>query len=157
VSPTPVPTDQAKAESAVEDETIASIGAGIVVLVGCEKGDGEEEVKKTVKKVLETRVFANEAGALWERNVSEVDGEVLCVSQFTLLASVAKGTKPSELGLLRKQTSNIRGKADARLSTSNGTARGRAAVSTLCRARARGTSADVAGHLRVDVRCHVGQ
>ena len=50
--------------------------------------------------MLETRVFANEAGALWERNVTEVDGEVLCVSQFTLLASVAKGTKPSEFSRL---------------------------------------------------------
>ena len=79
----------------MDNETIASIGPGIVVLVGCEKGDGEEEAKKTAKKVLETRVFANEAGALWERNVTEVEGEVLCVSQFTLLASVAKGTKPS--------------------------------------------------------------
>ena len=83
------------ADRSVEDETIASIGPGIVVLVGCEKGDGEEEAKKTAKKVLETRVFANDAGALWERNVTEVEGEVLCVSQFTLLASVQKGTKPS--------------------------------------------------------------
>lgn len=79
----------------VGDEQIASIGPGIMVLVGCEKGDGEEEAVRTAKKVLETRVFDKD-GVLWENSVKDIGGEVLCVSQFTLLATVSKGTKPSE-------------------------------------------------------------
>ncbi|ORX34261.1 protein PQN-68, isoform a [Kockovaella imperatae] len=79
----------------LDDEEIASIGRGLIVLIGIDKDDTEADIEKCVTKILKTRVWENSEGALWEKDVMDVECEVLCVSQFTLLASVNRGTKPN--------------------------------------------------------------
>jgi len=69
-------------------------GRGLVVLVGIAEGDGEGEADRLARKVARLRVFEDERGRL-DRSVLDVEGEVLVVSQFTLIADTARGTRPS--------------------------------------------------------------
>jgi len=64
------------------------------VLVGIAEGDGEGEADRLARKVARLRVFEDERGRL-DRSVLDVEGEVLVVSQFTLNADTARGTRPS--------------------------------------------------------------
>ena len=83
-----------RAAVSVEEERIGSIGKGLVVLVGVEKGDGEEKVARAAEKLASLRVFADDAGKM---NLSAADakGAFLIVSQFTLAASLKRGRRPS--------------------------------------------------------------
>jgi len=81
----------------VDGEVVASIGAGLLALVGMEPEDGPDEVEAVAVKLAGLRVFPDEAGKM-NRSVVDVDGEVLVVSQFTLLGDVAKGRRPSFTG-----------------------------------------------------------
>lgn len=72
----------------------SSIGSGLMVLVGIETGDTEADVLKLAAKTAALRIFNDENGVM-NRSVKDVGGEVLAVSQFTLLASTAKGNRPS--------------------------------------------------------------
>ncbi|KAK9472066.1 D-Tyr tRNAtyr deacylase-like domain-containing protein [Dipodascopsis tothii] len=84
----------------VDKKLVSSIGNGLMVLIGVCVDDTETDVDFIVNKVLKLRLFQAEAAGAeaeaphWKRNVAEVKGEVLCVSQFTLLAKTSKGTKP---------------------------------------------------------------
>ncbi len=78
----------------VEGETISSIGVGILVLVGVEKGDGAEQVSKAAEKLLHLRIFEDAEGRM-NRDILEVGGSLMVVSQFTLAGSLAKGRRPS--------------------------------------------------------------
>ena len=83
-----------KASVTVEGLVKSSIGLGLMVLVGVEHGDTLDDVKWLVGKTVALRVFDDENGVM-NRSVSDVDGEVLAVSQFTLTASTRKGNRPS--------------------------------------------------------------
>ncbi len=83
---------QAKVD--VADETIAEIGKGLLVLFGVEKGDEKSQAEKLARKTADLRIFDDEAGQM-NLSVSEVGGEVLAVSQFTLAADTRKGRRPS--------------------------------------------------------------
>jgi D-tyrosyl-tRNA(Tyr) deacylase len=72
---------------------VASIGTGLLLLVGIEKGDGEREIAFMADKILHLRVFADDQGKM-NLDVQEVRGEVLSVSQFTLAARNKKGRRP---------------------------------------------------------------
>ncbi|MDD8013823.1 MAG: D-aminoacyl-tRNA deacylase [Acidobacteriota bacterium] len=72
---------------------VASIGTGLLLLVGIEKGDGEKEIAFMADKILHLRVFADDQGKM-NLDVQEVRGEVLSVSQFTLAARNKKGRRP---------------------------------------------------------------
>lgn len=72
----------------------SAIGAGLMVLVGVETGDTEEDVRRLAAKTVALRIFNDEAGVM-NRSVADVGGQVLAVSQFTLLASTVKGNRPS--------------------------------------------------------------
>ena len=72
----------------------SSIGPGMMVLVGVETGDTEDDVRRLAAKTVALRIFNDEAGVM-NRSVADVGGDVLAVSQFTLLASTAKGNRPS--------------------------------------------------------------
>src|SRR5262249_12815007 len=72
----------------------ARIGAGLLVLVGVERGDGPDDVDYIVRKTRELRAF-DESDKSFHRSVQEIDGEVLVVSQFTLAADCRKGRRPS--------------------------------------------------------------
>lgn len=80
----------------VEGECLSAIRHGLLVLLGVEERDSEEDVQWLVKKVANLRVFDDEAGVM-NRSVVEVGGEALVVSQFTLFASYKKGNRPSYL------------------------------------------------------------
>ena len=75
-------------------EEVSRIGQGLLVLVGIEAADGEEDIEWLVKKLLGLRIFDDEQGVM-NLDVRQVGGEVLVVSQFTLHASTKKGNRPS--------------------------------------------------------------
>lgn len=85
------------AEVRVDGEVASSIGAGFVVLVGVAPGDGKADAAALAAKLVELRVFADDAGKM-NRSVIDVGGEILVVSQFTLLANARKGRRPSFVG-----------------------------------------------------------
>ncbi|RYP78843.1 hypothetical protein DL771_000228 [Monosporascus sp. 5C6A] len=78
----------------VEKEMVSSIGKGVLVFAAVAPGDTEKEADSLAAKVLKLKLWDDGAGGRWKKNVQEVNGEVLCVSQFTLLASTKKGNKP---------------------------------------------------------------
>jgi D-tyrosyl-tRNA(Tyr) deacylase len=78
----------------VEGQCVASIGRGLLLLVGVEAGDGEEDIRWLAAKLVRLRIFADADGVM-NRSVLEVAGEILAVSQFTLFASLKKGSRPS--------------------------------------------------------------
>lgn len=83
-----------KASVSIEGQPIASIGAGLLVLVGIDNKDVEADIEYLVKKITNLRIFDDEKGVM-NLSVLNVSGEILCVSQFTLLASTGKGNRPS--------------------------------------------------------------
>ncbi|MGB9107408.1 MAG: D-aminoacyl-tRNA deacylase [Telluria sp.] len=84
----------ARASVAVDGETVGAIGRGLMVLVCAEKGDTEREADALLTKLLGYRVFADDAGKM-NRSVTDVEGGLLLVPQFTLAADTRSGTRPS--------------------------------------------------------------
>ncbi|CDM32074.1 hypothetical protein DTO013E5_3697 [Penicillium roqueforti] len=78
----------------VDSELVSSIGKGLLVFAGVGKEDTEKEAENIVKKILKAKFWPDENGVQWKKNVQEIEGEVLCVSQFTLYAKMKKGNKP---------------------------------------------------------------
>ena len=76
----------------VDGKTIASIGRGILALVGVERGDGEAEAARLAEKVLGYRVFPDAEGKM-NLSLMDIAGELLAVPQFTLAADTKKGTR----------------------------------------------------------------
>lgn len=97
----------------VDGQLISSIGKGLLILAAIAKEDTAKEAESMASKVLKVKLWDDDQGGKWKKNVQEIDGEVLCgeheiafshisvsltlhvVSQFTLLASTKKGNKPS--------------------------------------------------------------
>ena len=72
----------------------SKIGKGLLILVGIEDRDTQEDINWLCKKICNLRIFDDEQGVM-NRSVMDVDGEILVVSQFTLQASTKKGNRPS--------------------------------------------------------------
>nr|WP_266096275.1 D-aminoacyl-tRNA deacylase [Rubrobacter tropicus] len=83
-----------RASVTVGGEEVSSIGPGLLLLVGVANGDAEDEANWLAKKVSGLRVMADDEGKM-NRGVIEAEGEVLAVSQFTLLGDARKGRRPS--------------------------------------------------------------
>ena len=83
-----------KASVSINGRLKASIGAGLLVLLGIEDADKQDDIDFLVKKITNLRIFDDVNGVM-NCSVLEVDGEILCVSQFTLHASTKKGNRPS--------------------------------------------------------------
>ena len=83
---------EAKVE--VEGSTVAAIKKGLLILLGVSKEDTEEDAAWLAKKIAYLRIFPDDTGKM-NRSVLDIDGEVLVVSQFTLLAAYKKGNRPS--------------------------------------------------------------
>ena len=77
----------------VDGHAIASISQGLVVLLGVAKGDSDADVSYMVDKIPQLRVFSDEAGKM-NRSIVDVQGELLMVSQFTLLGETHRGRRP---------------------------------------------------------------
>lgn len=80
----------------------AEIGPGLLVLVGIEDADGEEDIDWLANKIVNLRIF-NDAAGVMNVNILEAGGDLLVVSQFTLHASVKKGNRPSWIRAARPE------------------------------------------------------
>lgn len=78
----------------VEDKITGSIGIGLLILVGIEESDTKEDIEWLSSKIAKLRVFPDENDVM-NLSVTDIDGEILVVSQFTLHAATKKGNRPS--------------------------------------------------------------
>ncbi len=78
---------------AVDGEVVGSIGGGLLVLVGVQRGDTEREADRLLERLLTYRVFADDEGRM-NHSLQDTGGGLLLVSQFTLAADTRKGTRP---------------------------------------------------------------
>jgi D-aminoacyl-tRNA deacylase len=83
-----------EASVTVAGEEVSRIGRGLLVLLGVGRGDGEAEADGIARKLLALRIFEDDAGKM-NLSVADVGGELLLVSQFTLLGDTRKGNRPS--------------------------------------------------------------
>ena len=83
-----------QASVSIGGEKVAQIGKGLVVLIGVAKGDSEKDAQYLVEKIANLRIFPDEQGK-FNLCALDIGGELLIVSQFTLLASTKKGRRPS--------------------------------------------------------------
>ena len=91
-----------QASVSIENQIEASIDKGLLVLVGIEDGDTNEDIAWLSSKIVNLRVFDDDNGVM-NLSVKEVEGEVLIVSQFTLHASTKKGNRPSYIKAARPE------------------------------------------------------
>jgi D-aminoacyl-tRNA deacylase len=77
----------------VGDECIAEIGPGLLALVAAGTGDSDQNARRLAEKIARLRIFGDDQGRM-NRSVVDVAGSVLCVSQFTLYADLARGNRP---------------------------------------------------------------
>ena len=91
------------ASVAVDGETIASIGPGLLLLVGVAEGDDEAEAKRIAGKCAELRIFSDDDGR-FNPSLLDTGGEALLVSQFTLFADIRRGRRPSFDAAARPET-----------------------------------------------------
>ena len=78
----------------IDGKTVGEIGRGLLVLVGIERADNEVQASRLVDRLLGFRVFPDEAGKM-NRSVQDIDGGILLVPNFTLVADTTKGTRAS--------------------------------------------------------------
>lgn len=84
----------AHASVTIDGQRKASIGQGMLVLLGIEEADGEEDIDWLCRKTAALRIFDDEDGVM-NRSILDAGGDILVVSQFTLMASYKKGNRPS--------------------------------------------------------------
>ena len=83
-----------KASVTVDGKMISNIGTGLLVLLGIENGDTAEDITWLSRKIVNLRIFNDEEGVM-NKSLSEINGNAIVVSQFTLHASTKKGNRPS--------------------------------------------------------------
>lgn len=91
-----------QASVTIEGAVSASINKGLLVLVGIEEADGQEDIEWLSSKIVNLRIF-DDADGVMNLSVKDVNGEVLAVSQFTLHASTKKGNRPSYIFAARPE------------------------------------------------------
>ena len=91
-----------RASVTVGGETVGSIGEGLLVLLGVKAGDTEKDAQRAAEKIAGLRIFEDEAGKM-NLSVQDIGGEVLAVSQFTLLGDARKGKRPSFIEAARPE------------------------------------------------------
>jgi len=84
----------------IDGNTVGEIGKGLLVLVGLKEGDSEDLFPRMRDKLINLRLFADQAGNT-NLSLTDVKGGILCVSQFTLYADVRKGRRPSFTGAMK--------------------------------------------------------
>ncbi|MDR2228548.1 MAG: D-tyrosyl-tRNA(Tyr) deacylase [Flavobacteriaceae bacterium] len=83
-----------ESEVVVENQSVGKIGKGFMLLIGIDENDEKQDADWLVQKILNLRVFGDEEGKL-NLSVLDIKGELLCISQFTLVADYKKGNRPS--------------------------------------------------------------
>ena len=83
-----------QASVTIDNQTVAKIEQGLLVLVGIVEEDTQEDINWLVNKIMNCRIFSDENGVM-NKSVKDIDGDVIVVSQFTLHASTKKGNRPS--------------------------------------------------------------
>ncbi|EZH74564.1 D-tyrosyl-tRNA(Tyr) deacylase [Aquimarina atlantica] len=78
----------------VEGKMVSSINQGLLILIGIEEKDSQEDIDWLSGKISRLRIFADEAGVM-NKSILDIDGDAIVVSQFTLHASIKKGNRPS--------------------------------------------------------------
>ncbi len=91
-----------RASVTVENQIIGQIDLGLLVLLGIEQTDSEEDVDWLIQKTIQMRIFSDEEGKM-NCSLQDVGGELLVVSQFTLHASTKKGNRPSFIAAARPE------------------------------------------------------
>lgn len=90
------------ASVSVGDRQVANIPSGVLVLLGIEEADGEEDIAWLSKKIVNLRIF-NDGEGVMNRSLLQENGEIIVVSQFTLHASIKKGNRPSYIKAARPE------------------------------------------------------
>ena len=91
-----------QASVVIENQIVASINKGLLVLVGIEDTDNNDDIAWLSAKIVNLRVFEDDKGVM-NLSVKDVDGQVLIVSQFTLHAATKKGNRPSYIRAARPE------------------------------------------------------
>jgi len=90
------------AKVVVESRIVSEIGTGLLVLVGIEEADNDEDIDWLAKKIVQLRIF-DDAGGVMNLPVTDISGDMIVVSQFTLHASTKKGNRPSYIRAARPE------------------------------------------------------
>ena len=91
-----------KCDLKIERKIFSSIGYGMVIFIGISKEDDFSLLNKLATKISKLRIFNDEFGKM-NKNINEINGEILLVSQFTLCADTKKGNRPSFLGAAKPE------------------------------------------------------
>jgi D-aminoacyl-tRNA deacylase len=91
-----------RASVTVENQIIGQIGLGLLVLLGIEHADSEEDVDWLIQKTIQMRIFSDSEGKM-NCSLQDVDGGLLVISQFTLHASTKKGNRPGFIAAARPE------------------------------------------------------
>ena len=89
----------------VDGKTVGSCERGYLILLGVAEGDTEAEAEMLCRKILQLRIFPDEAGKM-NRSIKDIDGEMLVISQFTLLANDRHGNRPDFLESAKPEEAN---------------------------------------------------
>ena len=86
----------------VDGKTAGEIGKGLMLLIGIDENDEKTDADWLIQKILNLRIFGDEEGKL-NLSVQDIKGEILCISQFTLIADYKKGNRPSFIKAARPE------------------------------------------------------
>ena len=89
----------------IDDKTYSSIGYGMLIFIGISEHDNECFLNKTASKVSRLRIFNDEFGKM-NKNINDINGEILLLSQFTLYADTKKGNRPSFIKAAKPEIAN---------------------------------------------------
>ena len=84
----------------VDNQIVGEIGKGLMLLIGVDESDENSDADWLVKKILDVRVFSDDEGKM-NHSVKDINGEILCISQFTLISDYKKGNRPSYIKAAR--------------------------------------------------------
>ncbi len=93
-----------EASVTIDGKVKSQIGKGLLILLGIEEIDAKEDIDWLVKKIISLRIFDDENGVM-NKSVTDVNGDIIVVSQFTLMASYKKGNRPSYIRAAKHEIS----------------------------------------------------